>query len=165
MTAYRFRVKYDPDPTGLWRDIVVGGDRQISEFQATLNPAVGLDQDHLWFVGSDEGYWESAVKYQCPQEYEQSGDDGGGSGGGLGLGFREERLENAGEVTIGKMAEQLDIEQYDRICYLYDYGDEWQFYAILKEILDEKSSETDPAVVNEEGEPLDQYGSSKRGRF
>jgi hypothetical protein len=161
MTAYRFRVKYDPDPTALWRDIVVGGDRPISEFQATLNPAVGLDRDHLWFVGSDEDYWESEVKYQCPQEYEQSE----GGGGGLGLGFQEERLKNAGEVTIGEMADQLDLDQYDRICYLYDYGDEWRFYAILKEILDEKSSETEPAVVNEGGESLDQYGSSKGGRF
>jgi len=31
MTAYRFRVKFDPDPTSLWRDIVVGGqdDRRV----------------------------------------------------------------------------------------------------------------------------------------
>jgi hypothetical protein len=72
MTAYRFRVKFDPDPTSLWRDIAVGADRTIAEFQSAINPAVGLDQGHLWFVGDDEGYWDSAVKYQCPQEYEES---------------------------------------------------------------------------------------------
>jgi len=53
MTAYRFRVKFDPDPTSLWRDIVVGADRTIAEFQLAINPAVGLDQGHLWFVGDD----------------------------------------------------------------------------------------------------------------
>jgi len=37
MTAYRFRVKFDPDPTSLWRDIVVGADRTIAEFQSAIN--------------------------------------------------------------------------------------------------------------------------------
>jgi hypothetical protein len=97
------------------------------------------------------------VKYQCPQEYEQS--SGGDSV------FHTERLENAGEVTIGEMARQLDLEQYDRICYLYDYGDEWRFYAILKEVLDDEPSDTEPAVVNTEGESIDQYGSSRERRF
>lgn len=116
MTAYRFRVKFDPDPTSLWRDIVVGADRTIVEFQSTINSAVGLDQGHLWFVGSEEDYWGSAVKYQCPQEYEESlWEDPV---------LRTERIENAGEVTIGELTRQLGLEQYDRICYLYDYGDE-----------------------------------------
>jgi hypothetical protein len=150
MTAYRFRVKFDPDPTSLWRDIVVGADRTIAEFQSAINPAVGLDQGHLWFVGDDEDYWDSAVKYQCPQEYEES------LGGDPVL--RTERIENAGDVTIGEMTRQLGLEQYDRICYLYDYGDEWRFYGILKEILSDEPSDTEPAVVNEKGDPInDQY--------
>jgi len=116
MTAYRFRVKFAPNPTSLWRDIVVGTDRPIAEFQSAINSAVGLDQNHLWFIGNDEDYWDSKVKYQCPQEYKQV------RGGGPAL--RTERLENASEVTLGEMARQLDLEQYDHICYLYDYGDE-----------------------------------------
>ncbi|WP_434522245.1 hypothetical protein [Halorubrum sp. AS12] len=47
MTAYRFRVKFDPDPTGRWRDVVVGGGRTLDEFQATINDAMGLDRSHL----------------------------------------------------------------------------------------------------------------------
>ncbi|EMA24861.1 IS1096 element passenger TnpR family protein [Haloarcula marismortui] len=153
MTAYRFRVKFDPDPTSLWRDILVGADRNIAEFQSAINPAVGLDQGHLWFVGKNEDYWDSAVKYQCPQEYEES------LGGDPIL--RTERIENAGEVTIGEMTRQLGLEQYDRICYLYDYGDEWRFYAILKEILSEEPSDTEPTVVKEKGDPIDdQYEPS-----
>jgi len=66
MTAYRFRVKFDRDPTSLWRDVVVGADRTVAEFQTAINAAVGLDQDHLWFVGTDEDYWNSDVVYQCP---------------------------------------------------------------------------------------------------
>jgi hypothetical protein len=130
MTAYRFRVKFDPDPISLWRDIVVGAAGTIAEFQSAINPAVGLDQGHLWFVGDDEDYWDSAVKYQCPQEYEES------PGGDPVL-----RTENAGDVTIGEMTRQLGLEQYDRICYLYDYGDEWRFTAILTEILSDEPSD------------------------
>lgn len=47
MTIYPFRVKYEHDPTSLWRDIVVGADRTLNEFQTVLNSAVGLNQDHL----------------------------------------------------------------------------------------------------------------------
>lgn len=149
MTAYRFRVKFDSDPTSLWRDIVVGADRTIVEFQSVINPAVGLDQGHLWFMGSDEDYWNSDVKYQCPQEYEDS------LGGDPIL--RTERIENAGETTVGELTRQLGLEQYDRICYLYDYGDEWRFYAILKEIISDESSEREPDVVKEKGDSVDQY--------
>ena len=153
MTVYRFRVKFDPDPTSLWRDIVVGADRTIAEFQSAINRAFGLDQGHLWFVGGDEDYWDSAVKYQCPQEYEES------LGGDPVL--RTERIENAEDVTVGEMTRQLGLEQYDRICYLYDYGDEWRFYAILKEVLSEEPSDTEPAVVKEKGDPIDdQYEPS-----
>lgn len=149
MTAYRFRVKFDPDPTSLWRDIIVGADRTIDEFQSAINPAVGLDQSHLWFVGADEDYWDSDVKYQSPREYDESL-------GGDPL-LRSEQLESAGETTIGEMTRQLGLEQYDRICYLYDYGDEWRFYAILKEVINDEPGDKEPEVVNEKGDSIDQY--------
>ncbi|ELY41598.1 IS1096 element passenger TnpR family protein [Natronorubrum sulfidifaciens] len=156
MTAYRFRIKFDPDPTSLWRDIVVGADRTITELQSAINPAVGLDQGHLWFVGEDEDYWDSAVKYQCPQEYEESL-----NGDPL---LRTERIENAGDVTIGEMTRQLGLEQYDRICYLYDYGDEWRFYAILKDVLSDEPSDKGPDIVKEKGDPInDQYDPPETG--
>lgn len=102
MTVYRFRIKFAPNPTSLWRDIVVGADRTIAEFQSAINPAVGLDQNHPWFIEEDEDYWDSEGKYQCPQEYEQLH-----SGGPR---LRAERLENVGEVTLGEMARQLGLE-------------------------------------------------------
>lgn len=44
MTAYRFRVKFDPDPTSLWRDIVVGADRTIDEVE---NDALRRPRNHV----------------------------------------------------------------------------------------------------------------------
>jgi hypothetical protein len=55
------------------------------------------------------------------------------------------------------MTRQIGVEQYDRICYLYDYGDERKFYAILKEIISEEPSDKSPEVVKEKGESIEQY--------
>ena len=147
MTTYRYRVKFDPDPRSLWRDIVVGADQTLNEFQSVLNRSVGLNQDHLWYFGTDQGYRHSNVKYKCPREMEESA-------GGL---MRGESVYNAGEITVGQMADQLDLEERDRICYLFDYGDEWRFYAILKEINKDGDSDKYPDVVKEKGEPVEQY--------
>ena len=147
MTTYRYRVKFDPDPRSLWRDIVVGADQTLNEFQSVLNRSVGLNQDHLWYFGTDQDYRHSNVKYKCPREMEESA-------GGL---MRGESVYNAGETTVGQMADQLDLEERDRICYLFDYGDEWRFYAILKEINKDGDSDKYPDVVKEKGEPVEQY--------
>lgn len=148
MTTYRFRVKYEYDPTSLWRDIAIGGDRTLDEFQTVLNRAVGLNQDHLWFFGTDQDYWDSDRQYKRPEEIEQSTS-------GLMRGGAE---YDAGETAIGQMVRQLDLDKRDRICYLFDYGDEWRFYTILKEINENESSDKAPEVVKEKGDPVEQYG-------
>ncbi|MFP4627067.1 MAG: IS1096 element passenger TnpR family protein [Natronomonas sp.] len=147
MTAYRFRVKFEYDPRSLWRDIVVGADRTLDEFQTVLNGAVGLDHGHLWFFGTDQDYWDSNVQYKRPGEIEQSP-------GGLLRGGKE---YDAGETSIGQMARQLDLDERDRICYLFDYGDEWRFYGILKEIDEDAPGDREPTVVKRKGEPVEQY--------
>ncbi|MFC7079651.1 IS1096 element passenger TnpR family protein [Halorussus caseinilyticus] len=152
MTAYRFRVKFDPDPTSLWRDIVVGENRTVEEFQTAINRAVGLDHGHLWFVGTDEDYWNSEVKYECTEAFGETPNLGG-------FGFDEETYD-ASETTIGEMVRQLELEERDRLCYLYDYGDEWRFYAICTEIVGDESSDREPEVRKRKGDPIDQYGAS-----
>lgn len=147
MTTYRFRVKSDPDPADIWRDIVVGGNRALTEVQASMNDAMGLDRGHLWFIGADEAYWNSEIKFQSPQEFDESA-------GSTAFGV-DETTYDAGETTVDEMVDRLDLDERDRICYLYDYGDEWRFYAILKEIDDSGPTDEDPHVVAERGEGLD----------
>ena len=53
------------------------------------------------------------------------------------------------------MADRLGLDERDRICYLYDYGDEWRFYAILKGIDGSGPTDEDPHVVAERGAGLD----------
>lgn len=151
MTAYRFRVKLERAPTALWRDIVIGGERTLDELQAAFNDAVGLNQDHLWFFGSDQDYWQSIVKYQRSEEYEDLP-----SGGPMRF---DEEVYNAGETSIDEMIEQLELEERDRICYLFDYGDEWRFYAILKEVRPDAASDIPPDVVKQKADPVILYPS------
>ncbi|GAB3328361.1 hypothetical protein GCM10027355_33590 [Haloplanus salinarum] len=146
MTTYCFRVKFEYDPTELWRDIVVGADRTLDEFQTVLNRAVGLDQDHLWFFGTDQDYWQSPVQYKRPEELAQAVPTMG-----------DEDEYSAAETTVGEMIQELRLQERDRICYLFDYGDEWRFYAILKEADNDGPSDSEPEVVNEKGDPVDQY--------
>ncbi|WP_434522246.1 IS1096 element passenger TnpR family protein [Halorubrum sp. AS12] len=73
----------------------------------------------------------------------------------------DETTYNAGETTIGEMADRLGLDERDRICYLYDYGDEWRFYTILKEVDDDGAADEAPHVVDERGEALEQYGSDR----
>ncbi len=157
MTAYRFRVKLEWDPTSLWRDIVVGEDRTLAEFQAVINDSMGLNQAHLWFFGTDRDYWRSNVKYQRPEEYEDLP-----SGGPMRW---DEAVYNAGETTIADLVSQLDLEVGDRICYLFDYGDEWQFYGILKERREDEASDRMLEVVKEKGEPVVQYPIDGDSRY
>jgi hypothetical protein len=147
VTTYRFRVKSDPDPADIWRDIVVGGNRALTELQAAMNDAMGLDRGHLWFIGADEAYWNSEIKFQSPQEFDESA-------GSTAFGV-DETTYDAGETTVDEMVDRLGLDERDRICYLYDYGDEWRFYAILKEIDDSGPTDENPHVVAERGEGLD----------
>lgn len=153
MTAYRFRVKFDPDPTAVWRDIVVGGGRTLAEFQATINDAMGLDHGHLWFIGADEAYWNSDITFQSPQEFDEPAEP-------ITLGS-DETAYDAGETTVNEMVDRLGLDERDRICYLYDYGDEWRFYAIVKQVADDGATDAAPHVVDTRGETLDQYGSDR----
>jgi len=141
MTAYRFRVKPERTTDPFWRDVVVGSGRTLDELYAVINDAVGLDGDRLWFFGTDRDYWESAVKYQSPHEYEDAT-----SGGSMRW---DEDVFNAAETTIG----EFGLDRLDRFCYLYDYVTEWRFYAIVQDVDEDESDDQPPEVVEERGDP------------
>jgi hypothetical protein len=148
MTTNRFRVTDEHDPTSLWRDIVVGADHPLDEFQTVLTHAVGLNQDHRWCFGTDQDDWDSDSQYKRPGEIEQSAS--GQMRGGAEY--------DAGETTIGQMARQRDRDERERLCYLFDDGDEWRFDAIRTDIDEGGPSDKAPDVVTRKGEPVEQYG-------
>lgn len=73
----------------------------------------------------------------------------------------DEETHNAGETTVGNMVEQLGLDERDRICYLYDYGDEWRFYGILKEVVDDEADDTGLEISETRGDGIEQYGPNR----
>lgn len=65
---------------------------------------------------------------------------------------------DAGETTIGKMARQLERDERERHCYLFDDGDEWRCDAICTDIDEGGPNDTAPDVVTKKGESVEQYG-------
>jgi hypothetical protein len=160
MTSYRFRVKASWNPRGLYRDIVVGSDRTLEDLQRTINTSFGLDFDHLWFFGMGQDYWRSRVKYLCPWEFENP--DQMGEWFEFFSGRRFEERHNAAEVALG----DLNLSVGDRLCYLFDYGDEWRFYMILEEERDGDPSDKAPIIGRKKGDdvvqyPLDEYDRAR----
>lgn len=155
MASYRFRVKADWNPRGLWRDIVIGEERTLEDLHEAIVLSFGLEPDptHLWFFGADQKYWDSRVKYKSPLELESKKGIMWDKLLDYFAGRKREKAYNAAETTIT----HLDLKIGDRLCYLYDYGDEWRFYIILKKKIPQEPPEKKPQVVKGKGEKIHQY--------
>jgi hypothetical protein len=73
--------------------------------------------------------------------------------------FRELRKNppeegNAAETTI----DDLDLEESQTLFYEFDFGDGWEHHIELQEIREE-SLDSDPVVVDEQGDTPPQYPS------
>lgn len=152
MAFYRFRVASESRPESVWRDIVVGGKRSLAEFQSEIEQSFGMDQERSWFFGTNSDYWDSDVLYICPDVVEQTR-------GGMDVGGKR---HDASETTIGDIVRRLDLEQSDRICYLFDFEAEWRFSATIEEIEVIGCSHKGPKVVDEKG-MLGHYGPGDDG--
>jgi len=150
MVSLLFRVKASWSSMDLWRDIVIGANRPLEDLQKAINTSFGLDFDHLWFIAKGQEYWGSPVKYRSPIEFEYPD-----PWDGLLDQFQGKAKEkfNAASVTLG----ELNLSVGDRLCYLYDYGDEWSFYMILRKVMGEESSDLEPAEVKRKGSDIVQY--------
>ena len=145
MASYLFRVKADWDPRNVWRDIVIGGARSLEDLHRAINTSFEIGFDHLWFFGTDRDYWRSPRKYKSPKDFENLPK------------WMEfwDRLSGISESegnAAGVSIDELDLKVGDRLCYLFDYADEWRFYIILKKILEEEPSQKEPMIVKGKGE-------------
>jgi len=145
MASYLFRVKADWDPRNLWRDIVIGGARSLEDLHRAINASFEIGFDHLWFFGTDKDYWRSRRIYKSPKDFENLPKwmEYWDSLSGI-----SEAEVNAACVSIDK----LNLKVGDRLCYLFDYADEWRFYLILKKILEDEPSQKEPEIVKGKGE-------------
>lgn len=145
MVSYLFRVKADWDPRNLWRDIVIGGARSLVDLHRAINASFDIGFEHLWFFGTGKDYWRSRRKYKSPTDFQnlpkwmEWWDH---------LSGVNEFEVNAADFSI----DDLNLKVGDRLCYLFDYADEWRFYLILSKILEDEPSQQEPVIVKGKGE-------------
>ena len=66
-----------------------------------------------------------------------------------------DRLSGISEAEVnaaGVSIDEINLKVGDRLCYLFDYADEWRFYLILKKILEGEPSPKEPVIVKGKGE-------------
>ncbi|MFB6345118.1 MAG: hypothetical protein ABEK50_05005 [bacterium] len=152
MTTYRIRMKWEPDPTRLWRDVKLSSEHTLGDLARVFTPEAGLtDTAHLWFFGVGGKYWQSPVKYLCEREYREEKAKRNDSTHPVLA--DDDEIRNADETTL----EQLGLESGYRLTYLFDYGDEWRFYGIVKNVSEEGDAEQAPEIVKRKGGYLNQY--------
>lgn len=152
MATYRIRMKWEPEPTRLWRDVRLGSKQTLGDLARIFTPEAGLaDTAHLWFFGVDGKYWQSPVKYLSGPEYRE--EKAKRNDPNRPVLADDDEIRNADETTW----EQLGLESGDRLTYLFDYGDEWRFYGIVKNISEEGDAEQAPEIIKRKGGYLNQY--------
>ncbi len=144
MASYLFRVKADWDPRNLWRDIVIGGARSLVDLHMVINTSFEISFNHPWFFGTDKDYWRSRRKYKSPADFENLPK------------WMEwwDRLSGISETEVNAASVSIDdlcLKVGDRLCYVFDYADEWRFYLILKKILDDEPSQMEPVILKVKG--------------
>ena len=151
MATYRIRMKWDHDPTSLWRDVELGSECTLGDLARTFTPNAGLtDTAHLWFFGVDGKYWNSPVKYLSHREYK---DEKAKRSDPTSFRRTRDEIKNADDTTFS----ELNLDEGDRLTYLFDYGDGWRFYGIVKEINESGPHDRTPEIKKRKGGYLNQY--------
>lgn len=114
----------------VWRTIYVSGEHTFEDLHEAIQDAFEFDKDHLYAFFIDGVPWSHRSIYapQC--------DDG----------------PSAEKVHIG----QLRLQPYQRILYLFDFGDNWRFTLELLEIKSD-SGLSSPFVGEKKGKAPEQY--------
>ncbi len=122
--AYTFKVSLGKN---IWRKIVVSYEHTMEDLHDLIQKAFHFDNDHLYSFYMD-GKANSKNAIHSPEGFQKP---------------------FASEAVIG----ELKLYRGQRICYLYDYGDEWLFDILLLDI--------DPKIdPPKSGKIIDSKGSS-----
>lgn len=126
---YVFKVSLD---RGIWRKIKISSDHTLWDLHNAIQEAFDFGNDHLYSFFMD-GKRYSRNAYHAPM-----GDEG----------------PFVNEVTIG----ELGLFKGQRILYLFDYGDSWEFDVQLVNILQDETLVKKFEIIEVKGEAPPQYG-------
>ena len=127
--TYTFKVSMSKK---VWRRIAISSKSTLEDLHYAILDAYGFDEDNHLYSFFMDGKKYSNYRYNSPNDEEGPFVD---------------------EAKIGKI--ELYIGQ--RVLYLFDYGDSWQFSVVLEGIRDEGALVIKPVVIESLGEAPIQY--------
>ncbi|MCL2323336.1 MAG: plasmid pRiA4b ORF-3 family protein, partial [Oscillospiraceae bacterium] len=137
--AYLFKVslKYESDT---WRTIRLSHEHTLEDLHNAIQTAFDFDDDHLYaFYINGNSKTGREIK-GCPF----GGEDF----------FGEDEI-TSDKVTIG----DLELYKGARIYYVFDFGDNWEFDIVVKEIDKNAPFPIDAEIVESKGKSPQQYRS------
>jgi hypothetical protein len=132
--VYTFKVSLAGD---CWRQISVSHRHTLADLHLAIQGAFNFDDDHL-YAFYVEGDTHTGKPFYCEYAAEDEGED----------------AKTAEETTIEEMA----LFKGQKLCYLFDFGDEWLFDVTLIKIDKNAPPLLKPLIVKTKGEPPEQYG-------
>jgi hypothetical protein len=126
--CFLFKVSVSP---GVWRKIQLSHLHTLLDLHNAIQDAFDFDDDHLYSFFMDAKRYSRNV-YESPN------------------------CENGpyvDEVNIG----ELELYEGQRILYLFDYGDSWEFNIVLEKIDSNGPLPFNPKIVEKKGKAPDQY--------
>lgn len=127
--SYLFKVTV---ATGVWRKIELSHKHTLLDLHDAIQSAFGFDDDHLYSFFMDAKRYSRNV-------------------------FESPNCENGpyvDELSIG----ELELHEGQRILYLFDYGDSWEFNVVLEKIDSSRKLPRTPKIVEKKGKAPEQYG-------
>jgi len=126
--SYLFKVSVLP---GVWRKIRLSHLHTLWNLHKAIQDAFDFDDDHLY------SFFMDAKRYS-KNAYESPFSENG---------------PYVDEVTIG----ELELYEGQRILYLFDYSDSWEFNIVIEKIDSSGPLPLNPKIIEEKGEAPEQY--------
>ena len=126
--TYIFKVSLK---AGVWRKIAVSHKHTLDDLQYMIQNAFDFDNDHLY------AFCMEGTRYSKEVYYSPMSDD----------------YPCAGDAVL----EELGLYPGQRILYIFDFGDNWQFDVLLVKIDEDMELPSNPYVIESKGTAPQQY--------
>lgn len=140
--AFRLRVEFDFEELTCWREIVVPADYTFYDLHFVLQALFGWLDYHLY----DFRYFEDSERRRLEERFE-------GSDFASDWPSEEVQTDDVEDVALSDV-----YPTAERVIYSYDYGDGWEVFLDLLEVLEDYTS-CDPVCMQGQGDaPPDDVG-------
>ena len=125
----------------VWRTIEMLGSQNLYEFAESIVDSFNFDFDHSFgFFDNLESWAKAKVKYELFADVPDT------------------RLENPNSKSVEKTKiQQVFTSVGDKMLFLFDYGDNWEFIVELKNIEEPSIKKSYPGVIEMAGRAPEQY--------